>query len=358
MIQSDGTIGRVRRSEVLGLASDFTKREAHRLLEEKLRPINHGYYKPQSTITFTQFVKEQYETTALPTLRQSTQGIYRAILRKHLLPRFGNHRLCDIHKSEVQRFILAKLHEGQSWESANKIRVLLSKVLSTAVEYGYLNENPAQGIKMPERTQKRPPKPLTREEARRLLVALEEPSRTIALVGLYTGLRISEILGLRWKRVDLFGGSIRVEEASYRGILGQPKTKASRREVPLPFTVVQALTEHRSRSQGTSPDGLVFATANGTPLSDNNLRNRQLHPACHRAGIWRIGWHTLRHTHQSLLHALGMPLKVSQAQLGHSKLSTTLEIYTHVYSEAQREAVTKLERVLDPIGPKLGHITQ
>lgn len=72
------------------------------------------------------------------------------------------------------------------------------------------------------------------------------------------------------------------------------------------------------------------------------------------AGFEPIGWHTLRHTHCTILHSLGTPLKVAQAQLGHSRLATTFEVYTHATTEAQREAVAKLERVLDPNGPKLG----
>ncbi|HKZ52832.1 MAG TPA: tyrosine-type recombinase/integrase, partial [Candidatus Acidoferrales bacterium] len=98
----------------------------------------------------------------------------------------------------------------------------------------------------------------------------------------------------------------------------------------------------------------VFSTRLGSPLSADNLRKRQLRQGCGDAGIKPIGWHTFRHTHSSLLHALGIPLKVAQAQLGHSRLSTTLEIYTHAATDDQRGAVAKLEGILDPNGPKFG----
>ena len=207
---------------------------------------------------------------------------------------------------------------------------------------------------MPERTQARPSYSLTAEDVRRLLAVMEEPARTVARLAILAGLRIGEILGLRWGRLDLAAGTLRVEETCYRGNFASPKTRASRREIPLAPAVVDALMVHHSRCADTSPGALVFATRRGTPLSANNLRTRQLRQACKSVGIPPFGWHTLRHTHSSLLHALGVPLKVTQAQLGHSRLSTTLEIYTHAATEDQRGAVGKLEGILFPNVPKLG----
>jgi integrase len=350
------------RSEVLGFKSgperhDLPKlieREARNRLEDILRPINQGRHRPQSTIQFAAFVGEQFEPVALPTLKLSTQQVYRVLLNKHLTPAFGDRRLCDIGRADIQRFILDKLKQGQSWEAANKLRNLLSKVFSTATEWGYLAENPARGVKMPERTQVRPSYSLTAEDVRRLLAVMEEPARTVALVAVLAGLRIGEILGLRWGRLDLSAGTLRVEETCYRGDFATPKTRASRREIPLARVVVSALFAHHSRCADTSLGALVFATRRGTPLSANNLRNRQLRQACKSAGLAPIGWHTLRHTHSSLLHSLGIPLKVAQAQLGHSRLSTTLEIYTHAATEDQRGAVAKLEAQLFPNVPKSG----
>src|SRR5712692_7062163 len=110
---------------------------------------------------------------------------------------------------------------------------------------------------------------------------------------------------------------------------------------------------HYSRSDGHSPVALVFATDQGAPLSADNLRKKSLRTACRRAGLPRIDWHTLRHTHGTLLHSQGTPLKVAQAQLGHSHMATTLEVYTHASVSAQRDAVNLLEGQLFPNVPKL-----
>jgi len=92
----------------------------------------------------------------------------------------------------------------------------------------------------------------------------------------------------------------------------------------------------------------VFATRKGTPLSADNVWKRKLKVACQVARLKPIAWHTLRHTHSTLLYVLGIPRKVAQAQLGHSRMATTLEIYTHAPIDAQRKAVAKLERILFP----------
>jgi len=354
VLRPDGTPGRVLRSEVIGLVAEIpTRRESRKLLDARLRPINQGQHRPQSTVTLAQFVAAQFEPGVLPTLKFATQEIYSLLLHKHLLPPFGDQRLPEISKEEVQRFVLEKLRQGLSWETVDHLRHLLSKVLGTAVSWGYLAENPVRGVKMPERTLKRPRRFLQADEVQRLLESLDEPARTVVLVAVLTGLRIGEILGLRWGRVDLLAGSLRVEEKLYKGRFGTPKTRASRREIPLAQVLVRVFLAYHSRSGDLSPDDLVFATRKGTPLSPDNLRNRDLRPACQLAGFKPIDWHALRRTHSTLLHALGTPLKVAQAQLGHSRLATTLEVYTHALPEAQREAVTKLEGILFPNVPKL-----
>jgi len=168
-----------------------------------------------------------------------------------------------------------------------------------------------------------------------------------------TGLRIGEILALRWERIDLLRGTLLVAETCYKGHFGSPKTRASRREVPLAPAVVRELKEHYSRSAEHSLSALVFAKDQGAPLAADNLRKKALRTACKRAGLQRIDWHTLRHMRGTLLHSQGIPLKVAQAQLDHSHMATTLEIYSHASGSAQRDAVNLLEDQLFPNVPKL-----
>jgi integrase len=111
--------------------------------------------------------------------------------------------------------------------------------------------------------------------------------------------------------------------------------------------------EQKKRSKRCSPDDLIFPSRQGTALCRNNLLKRVVHPACERAKIPRLGWHSLRHLHATLLSEAGQPLKVAQAQLGHADLQTTLGIYTHVLPESQRRAVEKVESLIFPNFPNL-----
>ena len=353
MIQPDGAEVRVLRSETLGPVSEIaSRREARILMQRRLVLLNSGQRRAEATMTFGNFVAERFVPDILPTLKYATQTSYSLLLRTHLLPRFRDSRLCDITRAEVQQFITCTLKDGYAWETTNHFRTLLSKIMNTAVSWNFLSDNPARGVKMPEQTLKRPHRFLTMDEVRRLITASDEPVRTIVLLATMTGLRIGEILALRWGRINLASGTLRVEETCYHGRFGTPKTKASRRELPIAYVVVQTLLRHRSRSSDVSGEALVFCTSNGTPLASNNLCKRQLGPACICAGLAPINWHTLRHTHGTLLHEQGTPLRVAQAQLGHSHMTTTLEIYTHASANAQRQAVEQLENQLFPNVPK------
>ena len=335
--------------------SELSKRQAQNLLEDRLRHVNEGRTPPRSTINFRRFVEDQFKPLVIPTLKFATQQIYSVLLDKHLVPRFGEECIADINTPEVQRFILEKLKEGYAWETASHMRHLLSKVLGTAKDWRYLPDNPVLGVEMPERTLKRPRRSLSIEELRRLLSKMNEPERTITMIAALAGLRIGEILGLRWGRVHLDRSTLQIEELCYKGVFGTPKTRASRRSAPLAPVVVQALEGHRSRCSGNSADALVFCDRDGEPLSADNLRKKRLASACRRAGVRRIDWHTLRHTYSTLLHDLGTPIKVQQTLLGHSSAATTMDVYTHPVSESERDAVARLGEVLFPTVPNLHH---
>src|SRR6266853_1150601 len=249
VILADGSTSRVMRSVVLGPVSEIAgRREARRLLNARLNPVNKGQYRPESTMLFSKFVADYFEPGVLPTLKFATQEIYSFLLRKQLTPRFGGHRLCDISRVEIQRYLLEKLKQGFAWETTNHFRNLLSKGLGTAVSWDYLTDNPVRGVKMPERSLKRPHKFLTVDEVKRLIAACKDPARTIVVLATMTGLRIGEILALRWGRINFIGETLLVAETCYMGHFGTPKTRASRREVPLSRAVVEALKAHYSRS--------------------------------------------------------------------------------------------------------------
>ena len=155
---------------------------------------------------FGVFVAQNFEPLVLPTLKPATREIYSLLLRKHILPRFRDSRLREISRADIQKFLLEKLKDGYAWETTDHFRGVLSRVLRTAVEWTYLSDNPVHGVKMPERSLKRPHRFLSLDE-KRLLETLEEPTRTVVLLAAMTGLRIGEILALRWGRINFASGT-------------------------------------------------------------------------------------------------------------------------------------------------------
>jgi integrase len=353
-INTDGTLGRNRESVILGPVTSMTLRQARKAAEEHLRPLNLGKVTPYSAITIREFVDKYFVPNFFPTLKPSTRQRYRCTLDKHLLPAFGDSRLCDIGTLELQQFVLQKMASGLGWECADHYRNLMSKIFATAKKWGFFaGDNPAIGVELPEKKAVREKHVLLPEQIPPLLAALEEPARTMVLVGVLTGLRIGEILALRWRDVDFSSGEIRVEQACYRGLIGTPKTKGSRRTLPMPNSLKDVLK--RLSEKSASGELLVFHTRNGTPFSDTNLLHKHLKPAGRKLGMPWLNWHTLRRTHATLLQHAGATLREAQAQLGHTKMSTTLELYTISIPSAQRKAVENLSDLVTN-GDELGQL--
>ena len=342
-----GAIGQVRRWQVLDSLADFpTRREAQALLDERLRTVNAGASRPEAAIAFGTFVEEQWKALVLPTFKASTQHGYRTVLNVHVLPAWREWRLRDIERLPIQQWVADKFRQGTGWQTVRNAWVLLSGILETAVEYGYLQANPARGVKFPQKGRKEKPAIIAGEDFVRLLQQLNEPYRTMVRLIAATGLRIGELLALRWSALDLEAGSLAVRESVFEGKFQLPKTLKAARTIPLGRHAVAALKAHQERATRTAPDDLVFGNRGGKPLRESKLLRNVLQPAAERAGLGRVKWHQFRHIHSSLLNDLKVPVKIAQEQLGHASVSTTLNIYTHVIDASHRKAVEALEERL------------
>jgi integrase len=350
VLLSGGKVGSSRRSVVLGAVSEIgTKKQARIVADAILRRLNLGHHRPQSVRTLAEFSKNDWAPTVLPTLKYSTQRYYGYVLDGHILPAIGERRLCDLNREEVQAFLTAKLKAGLAWETVAHMKHALSKMLRAAVEWGYTTENVATMAKLPRRQPSPPRAFLNEDQVRKLLAVLGEPGRTIVLTLLLTGCRIGEVLALRWKHLDLDHGVLHIREGVYHGHFGTPKTVGSIGDLPMGPQVVAALSRHKQRQEcDPNPDALVFSNEKGGPHDTHNLLWRVLYPACETAKVPRVSWHDLRHTHATLLNSQGESMKTIQAQLRHSSARVTMEIYTHIIPQLQRDAVERLERRFGP----------
>jgi integrase len=288
VIRDDGTIARTHRKVVLGAVNELSRREAKAILQARVSEVNQGRRRAIPTMTLETFTREHWQAGMLLALKPSSARYYQYQLDKYILPALGACRLCDLNRARIQGFLLRQRQAGYSDSTVHGIRTTLAKVLSSAVESGYFELNPARGIKIGERKAKWEKRFLTPVQIRALLSALTEPCRTIVLVAALSGLRIGEMLALRWKRLDLERGAIEVAETFSDGRFGTPKTQSSRRVIPMSSVAREAFKSHRSGSDRTAPDDLVFSTRKGTPLSPKNLYNRVLAPACDLTGTPRV----------------------------------------------------------------------
>jgi integrase len=303
-------------------------------------------------MSFGVFAETQWSALVLPTLKLSTQHGYRHVLNKHVLPYWRDWRLRDIGKLDVQQFVADKFRQQLGWQTVRKAWTLLSGILETAVEYGYLTVNPARGVKFPQQAAREAPAIIAGDDFAKLLSEVDEPYRTMVELIAATGLRIGELLAVRWRALDLEVGTLAVRESVYEGQVQRPKTQKSRRTIPLGPHAVTSLKAHRDRSTRQGGDDLVFPNKSGEPLRESKLLERVLQPAAERAGLGRLTWHQFRHIHSSLLNDLRVPVKIAQEQLGHASIQTTLNIYTHVVDASHRAAIESLEQRLFPTVPK------
>ena len=291
-----------------------------------------GNPESKESITVAKFAPTFLELSAVDN-KPSTVDEKELTLRRHLVPYFGEMPLGKVSFAAIQDYKAAKVKDDYNEKTINNHLMILRRMLEVARKRGLIET-------VPEIEWLKAPKPafdfLTFEEAERLLAAADGEWRVMFLVALRTGLRQSELLGLRWEDVDLKAGRLVVRQAIVRGRIGTPKS-GKPREVPLSSETVRALKEHRHlRGQ------YVFSYDDGEPLQKTCLR-RPLPAACKKAGLRNVGWHVLRHTFASHLTMRGVPLKVIQELLGHSTMEMTMR-YAHLAPEVRRDAVELLDR--------------
>jgi integrase len=336
-------------------------REVQRIAAEKLRPMNQGLTPLGSATTFEDYVESTYIPVVLPLLAKSTRERTKSVITLHLKPAFGSSPLRDLTPLTVQRFLSGLATSNLGHESKDKIRDVLSAILGSAVQYGLLVRNPVEGLKLPPAKRGRNSKPyITPQQFQALLELIAEPYASMVFVAVYTGLRPSELVGLRWRNVH--ADSISVDERCCRGDWGAPKSDASNATVAVTAEVIARIqrlktltldvragraTRHYRAVKSDGPDDLVFQSpAAGAPVRDNNVLVRHLKPAGRKLGIGWVNWQVLRRSFATWLKMAGADVKDAQALMRHSRASTTLDIYQQFVPESQRRAVESLARLM------------
>lgn len=335
-----------------------TKRAAQDKLRAAQSSISRGVPLVPQEQTVERFLTDWLANVVTPTLKPRTTQSYEYLLRVHLIPGLGKHKLAKLTPQHVQAFLNAKSESGLSPRSVQYLRAVLRRALGQALKWDLVSRNVATLVSPP-KSERHEIRPLNPEQARTLLSAVKgDRLEALYSVAVSLGLRQGEALGLQWSDVDLETGRLQVRTSLQRMKgsveLVSPKTERSRRIIHLPPSTVAALRKHKARQNeerlraGKRWDGswnLVFTSTIGTPLEARNV-TRHFHAVLESAGLPKMRFHDLRHTCATLLLAQGLGARQIMDVLGHSTINLTMNTYAHVIPEMRHEAASMMEQIL------------
>jgi integrase len=279
---------------------------------------------------------------------ERTLEIRRYHLEHHLLPAFGSWLVREISVQDVAELLDDLRARSLSENTTAGALATLSNIMRFAVRNSWIPESPIEKLEACERPRpaRRQPRALGREEIARLLDGCLPRYRALIATALFTGMRVSELLGLTWRDVDLGSGLVYVRaQLSRRAPCRRValKTRSAQRQIPISPQLRALLVVHRAACERKADADWVFATRNGTPLTQRNVMRSALAHAARRGGLLaggaRLRFHDLRHTFAShLIVDLGLDVLQVSRILGHSSASTTLDVYAHMFDEARHAA--------------------
>jgi integrase len=348
--------------------AEMPEREARKIATEMLRPMNQGLQTIGSATRFAEYVNSTYRPIVLPLMASTTQASYEGSLRKYLVPVFGEIPLRDMTTLGLQKYFSGIGTSELGGDTVSKIKEVLSSVLGSAVRYDLLTRNPMLAVQIP-RTKivnKKKQKPhITPEEFERLINLVDEPYATMICVAVFSGLRVSELVGLKWG--DVHEEALTVDERYCRGDWSVTKTPGSSTTVGVASSIIARIRGLKSleveinwggksarkrfklvRSDG--PQDLVFQSLRkGTPMRDGNILRRHLRPAALKLGIdpKKATWRSLRTSCATWMIEAGANPKDVQGQMRHSRITTTMDIYAQHVPSSQRQAVARMMEMVE-----------
>src|SRR6266849_6002759 len=261
----NGQWRRVLRNVRLGTTTELlSQNDALIALARILQRLQPGS-RSEAFYSAQEFVEREWMPRMLPTLKVTTQSSYRTNLNRYVLPWLGGTRLRDLRKGDIQAWLSALSESGLSRQTVKNILSALSSVLRSAVDWGYIKENPAHGVRLPARQPKAAVFLPTPDQVVQILQQLREPSYTLLLLLVGTGLRVGEAIGLRWDDIDLSRKTLTVRRDIWHGHVNSPKYAASERVIPLG----PILAEHMQGRLGGA-GSWIFASNTGNPLDPKN----------------------------------------------------------------------------------------
>ena len=332
-----------------------TKKEAGKKLAELLHQMDKGTFIKPDKITVGEYLERWLKDYVRPNLAPRTAEGYEHILRKHLIPALGNITLIGLKAEHLQRYYSEKVAGGLSNMTVRHHHTVLHKALATAVGWGILSSNVADAVSTP-RIQRQDMKTWDEEDVTRFLEAAKRTQYyALFYTALFTGMRRSELLGMKWGDVDFVLSQLYVSRSLHclKGgiIVFRPtKTAKGRRAIALSPSTFMVLSEHHQRCMAKwavlrvalTDDDLVFCHSDGKPYLPNTITHAWI-KIVRRTGLKPIRLHDARHTHASIMLKQEVHPKIVQERLGHANIAVTLDTYSHVAPGLQRAAALRFD---------------
>ncbi|MEG0133064.1 MAG: tyrosine-type recombinase/integrase [Clostridium sp.] len=342
-----------------------TKKEAQEALRTDLNIYEKcGSIIDESNISVTDYFDYWYKEYVLINCKYNTQEYYKRIIKNHINPVLGMYKLKSLTPAVLQEFINKKYLSGLSKSSINNFYGVLSGALKTAVHpYQFIKENPMQYVKLPKDTKTKNSKDILK------IISIDDYNKIIdrfpigssfyipLQIAFHTGMRGGEVTSLQWEDIDLNNKTIKVQYTLInkgKGIfeLGSTKTKSSNRTIYIGDTLVAILKKHLLSQKSNklkygeyySNSNFVCTKENGESVTTDSLKYLS-RITNYELGI-TFNFHSLRHTHATMLLEAGANIKDIQERLGHSKLATTMDTYSHVTNKMKLNTVNILEDII------------
>ncbi|MGC1360199.1 MAG: site-specific integrase [Silvibacterium sp.] len=333
---------RVYKKQLVGTVLEFPKRkDAEKAIAHVRININEGAeFVPMN---IEQLVAH-YKRVELPRLAPSTQQVYCDNFKNHILPHWGEYSLASIRPIEVENWLreLRGLRGKDASPSVkSKVRNLLHVLFSHALRYEFGSRNPITSVRSSSQ-RLRDPEFLDGNEFQALIAKLDQRERVMVLIAGSTGMRRSELIGLRWKDINFPFREAKITRSMWRNKESNCKTRASRKPVPLHPFVLDQLQDWRRVSPWNGDGDFVFPSVrlNGkNPISPDMVLRRSIRPVLKALGVDKhIGWHSFRHGLGTMLRQQGVDLKIAQELLRHANSRVTMEIYQQAVSAEKHSA--------------------
>lgn len=314
--------------------------------------VSQGTHTPSSqSVTVAEAAKLWVARARSEGRERSTTQAYDGLARLHVAPLLGGVKLSQRSRPAVEAFRDQLVATRSKAMAAKGVRAL-SSILAEAQRRGLVAQNVAQGVRVNRGSRDRALVEIpSREELRAMLSAADPDFRPMLLTAIMTGLRASELRGLRWSDVDLKAGTITVSQrADQWASIGPPKSRAGHRTIPISAAVVSELREWKLRSP-KGPLGLAFPDTKGAVINHKNLLERRYYPTQVRAGLAkRYSFHALRHADASAYIKQKVDLKRLACWLGHGSIQLTIDRYGHLLADDVADAALMAQAEADLLG--------